>query len=277
MPRTVHRPRRSGTAAAGCRARRPACRPAGRRSAPARSPRRPDAARDLSQDATYLYEALPTASVRQTLAACPDLTVVNAYGPTEVTVMAAAYALRPGGAVTEPVPIGGPLDGKQVYVLDSRLRLCPIGVAGELYVAGVGLARGYVGRSDLTADRFVANPFGAPGTRLYRTGDVVRWRSDGELEFVGRRDNQVKLRGFRIELGEIESALAAHEAVGHIAVVVREDRPGVKQLVGYAVPAAGAELDTEELRRWAGSAFWSTFPLVVSGRVSSAMIGRGTM
>ncbi|MBU7597298.1 amino acid adenylation domain-containing protein [Streptomyces sp. P38-E01] len=223
-------------------------------------------------------EALPTASVRQTLAACPDLTVVNAYGPTEVTVMAAAYALRPGGAVTEPVPIGGPLDGKQVYVLDSRLRLCPIGVAGELYVAGVGLARGYVGRSDLTADRFVANPFGAPGTRLYRTGDVVRWRSDGELEFVGRRDNQVKLRGFRIELGEIESALAAHEAVGHIAVVVREDRPGVKQLVGYAVPAAGAELDTEELRRWAGDRLpdymvprpiiaLDTLPLTTNGKV----------
>ncbi|MEV7791267.1 amino acid adenylation domain-containing protein [Streptomyces sp. NPDC087512] len=196
-------------------------------------------------------EALPAAAVRQALDACPDLTVVNAYGPTEVTVMAAAHPLRAGAPVPEAVPIGRPLDGKRVLVLDSGLRLCPPGVAGELYVAGVGLARGYVGRADLTAERFVADPYGEPGTRLYRTGDVVRWREDGLLEFVGRTDNQVKLRGFRIELGEIEAVLAGHDAVGQVAVVVREDRPGVRHLVGYAVPAADATLDTEELRTWA--------------------------
>ncbi|MET8572130.1 amino acid adenylation domain-containing protein [Streptomyces sp. NPDC004783] len=196
-------------------------------------------------------EALPAAAVRQALDACPDLTVVNAYGPTEVTVMAAAHPLPAGAPVPEAVPIGRPLDGKRVLVLDSGLRLCPPGVAGELYVAGVGLARGYVGRADLTAERFVADPYGEPGTRLYRTGDVVRWREDGLLEFVGRTDNQVKLRGFRIELGEIEAVLAGHDAVGQVAVVVREDRPGVRHLVGYAVPAADATLDTEELRTWA--------------------------
>ncbi|GAA2947594.1 amino acid adenylation domain-containing protein [Kitasatospora cinereorecta] len=196
-------------------------------------------------------EAVPAASVRQVLEACPDITVVDAYGPTEVTVIAAAHPLTADRPVPDPVPIGRPFDGKQVYVLDSGLNLCAVGVPGELYVSGVGLARGYLGRAALTSERFVANPFGAPGSRLYRTGDVVRWRGDGVLEFVGRRDNQVKLRGFRIELGEIESVLAGHDAVGQVAVMVREDRPGVRQLVGYAVPAAGAVLDTDELRAWA--------------------------
>ena len=228
-------------------------------------------------------EALPPEAVRQVLAACPDTVVVNAYGPTEVTVMAAAHTLPAGEPVPEPVPIGRPMDGKRVYVLDGDLRLCPVGVPGELYVSGVGLARGYVGRPDLTAERFVADPFGAPGDRLYRTGDVVRWRADGLLEFVGRRDNQVKLRGFRIELGEIESVLAAHDAVRQAVVLVREDRPGVQQLVGYVVLTPGAQPDPEELRAWVADRLpeymvprpimvLDALPLTVNGKLDVAAL-----
>ncbi|MEC3980970.1 non-ribosomal peptide synthetase [Amycolatopsis sp. H20-H5] len=232
-------------------------------------------------------EAVPATAVRQVLAACPDTTVVDAYGPTEVTVIAAAHRLRDAGQVPDPVPIGEPLDGKRVYVLDSALRLCPVGVAGELYVSGVGLARGYLGRPGLSSERFVADPFGDNGSRLYRTGDVVRWRPDGLLEFVGRRDNQVKLRGFRIELGEIESVLAEHDAVRQVAVMVREDRPGVRQLVGYLVPDREGEFDIEfdidGLRAWAGERLpeymvpqsfvvLEALPLTTNGKLDTAAL-----
>ncbi|MDH6440261.1 amino acid adenylation domain-containing protein/thioester reductase-like protein [Streptomyces sp. SAI-144] len=168
----------------------------------------------------------------------PALT--NGYGPVESMGFTTAHEITPADAEGSSIPIGVPLAGKRAYVLDERLHLLPRGSVGELYLAGTGLAHGYSGRPALTAERFVACPFGAPGDRMYRTGDLVRWNARGDLEFVGRADDQVKLRGFRVEPGEVEAVLTRRPDVARAVVVVREDRPGDKRLVAYITPANDA-------------------------------------
>ncbi|HEX6367826.1 MAG TPA: amino acid adenylation domain-containing protein [Longimicrobium sp.] len=177
--------------------------------------------------------------------AVPGLRVLNGYGPTEATICCTIYDVPEQPAAERRAPIGRPVENMRMYVLDAHRALVPTGAAGELYIGGAGLARGYLGRPELTAERFVDDPFRA-GERVYRTGDRVRWLADGNLEFVGRVDHQVKIRGFRVEPGEIESVLAHHPGVRDAVVVAREDVPGDRRLVAYV--AADDSLDEVALR-----------------------------
>ncbi|MCW3844166.1 amino acid adenylation domain-containing protein [Micromonospora yasonensis] len=178
----------------------------------------------------------------------PDGTkVATEYGPTEITIgNSGQQIIEP--PTTELVPLGAPIVNTSMYVLTERLDPVPVGVPGEVYIGGVGVARGYLGRPDLTSERFLLDPYGGPGSRLYRSGDLARWLPDGTLEFLGRIDNQVKIRGYRVELGEIQARLAAHPHVRDAVVIAREPSPGEKRLVAYVVLTAGHPLDRAALR-----------------------------
>lgn len=219
--------------------------------------------------------------VNRTFAALPGIRLVNGYGPTENTTFTCCHVME-APVEGDTLPIGRPVTGTQVYVLDDRLRPVPDGESGELYAGGTGVARGYVGRADLTADRFLPDPFSAvPGARMYRTGDLVRRRSDGVVEFLGRLDRQVKVRGFRIEPGEIETALLAHPGVKNACVVVHTHPEAGKRLAAFYVCADG--IGAADLRELLGrslpphmvpSAFvrLDALPLTGNGKVDRAAL-----
>jgi amino acid adenylation domain-containing protein len=209
----------------------------------------------------------------------PETVIVNEYGPTETVVGCCTYTATHETAAQGPVPIGRPIANTRIYILDRHGEPVPINVTGELYIAGDGVGHGYWRRPDLTAERFVPEKFaGQPGSRMYRTGDLARYLADGNIEFLGRMDTQVKLRGFRIELGEIEAVIAEHPAVREVVILVREDIGNDKRLVAYIVPAEGSPLNDTSLRSWlqqrlpvymlpAAFVRLEKFPLMPNGKV----------
>ena len=220
-------------------------------------------------------EALEPQRLRTWLDNHPGLPrLINMYGITETTVHASFREILAGDVDNTVSPIGVPLAHLGFFVLDGWLRAVPVGVVGELYVAGAGVADGYVGRAGLSASRFVACPFGEPGARMYRTGDLVRWGADGQLRYVGRADEQVKIRGYRIELGEIQAALSGLDGVEQAVVIVREDRPGDKRLAGYVTgtvePTVARAALAERLPAYmvpAAVMVLGTLPLTVNGKL----------
>jgi acyl-coenzyme A synthetase/AMP-(fatty) acid ligase/acyl carrier protein len=221
-------------------------------------------------------EALGRDLVRRFRECAPDAVLLNLYGSSEVAADSTFHEVTDADA-RAAVPIGRPIDNTQIYILDDRQQPVPVGMAGELYISGYGLARGYLNRPELTAERFVVNPFsGEAGARMYRTGDRARYRSDGTIEYLGRRDSQIKVRGFRIELSEVESALAAHPDVTKAVAVAQEENTGDPRLVGYVVPKNGVRpIDILDFaRRWlpgymvpSALVLMEALPLTPSGKV----------
>jgi len=192
-------------------------------------------------------EELPLALQNRCLEMLPQARLHNLYGPTEAAVDVTYWECRLDARQSR-VPIGRPIANIRMYVLDGQRQPIPLGVAGELYIGGVGVARGYLNRPELTAERFIQDPFSQnPEARLYKTGDLGRWRTDGNIEYLGRNDHQVKIRGFRIELGEIEAQLNRHPQIREAVVLAREDRPGDRRLVAYLTSTDSAP-NLEELR-----------------------------
>jgi acyl-coenzyme A synthetase/AMP-(fatty) acid ligase/acyl carrier protein len=214
----------------------------------------------------------------------PATRLINEYGPTETVVGCCVYEVQADDPQSGSVPIGMPIANTQLYVLDSNLHPTPFGQTGELYIGGAGVARGYWNRPELTQERFVPDLFcGQPEARLYKSGDLVRYRDDGVLEYLGRVDNQVKVRGYRIELGEIEVTLSGHPEVQSCAVLAREDEPGDQRLVGYVVPAKNESLSAEELNRFLRErlpdymipthfVFLGSLPLTPNGKVDRKVL-----
>ena len=228
-------------------------------------------------------EAVDPSAVNAALCDWPPGRLLHVYGPTEVTTFSTWHDVTEVPLGAQTVPIGKALANGTCYVLDQFMEPVPVGVAGELYLGGAGLAHGYWRRAALTAERFVANPFGSPGSRLYRTGDLVRYLGDGNLEFLGRIDGQVKLRGHRIELGEIEAKLLSHRDVAQAVVVMREDTPGDKRLVAYVVGREQATADVRALRPHLQTSlpdymvpssfvFLGALPLTANGKVDRAAL-----
>ena len=225
-------------------------------------------------------EALSVPHIRKALSLLPNTEIINGYGPTESTTFTCCYPIpRHLDDKLSSIPIGKPIGNTQVYILDPHLNPVPIGVAGELYIGGAGLSRGYLSRPEFTGQKFVANPFGiTAGARLYKSGDLARYLPDGNIEFLGRIDNQVKIRGYRIELGEIEAVLGQHPALNECVVLAREDSPGDRRLVGYVVFAPGSNPTASELRSFlqqklpeymvpSAFVFLDTIPLTPNGKI----------
>ncbi|GAA2609962.1 non-ribosomal peptide synthetase [Streptomyces lienomycini] len=232
-------------------------------------------------------EEIAAPMVRRVLAACPGTVVVNGYGPTETTTFATSHPVSDLAPDARAVPIGRPLDGMRSYVLDSGLQPLPPGATGELYLAGAGVARGYLGRPALTAERFVADPFGPVGERMYRTGDLARWSTDGVLEYRGRTDRQVKLRGFRVEPGQVEAALLRHPAITQAVAEVRREDAGEPRLVAYVVAGEGERPTRDALRAFAQEVvpeylvphdivFLAALPVTAHGKLDRAALPDAT-